>query len=223
MTKVIYLTFDDGPNEPYTSQILDLLAEYNAKATFFVIGKNVEKYPEVTKRIVLAGHAIGIHSYTHNPVKVILGQLMEEIALTEALIKKYTGVETKLYRSPWGITMPWLGTKLRAAGYALFHWDIMAHDWWQPSVEFISSHIVQRAFPGAVILLHDGDQLNSGSRKNTIESLRIILKELISSGYSFEVLPKELAKSPKSLIVDNWKGIMYLVRNLKISGNKHGK
>ncbi len=188
LEKNIYLTFDDGPNEPYTSQVLDILSAKGAKATFFVCGKNIEQNPESIKKIVEAGHAIGAHSYSHNPWKVIAGNLFDETEYTRELIKKYTGVDTRIYRSPWGITMPWLNRKLKQNGYSVFHWNIMSFDWWQPSAEYIADHTLKRIFSDAIILLHDGDQTQNGSRNNTIKALPVILTELSAKNYKFKLL-----------------------------------
>lgn len=186
--KIIYLTFDDGPNEPYTSRVLDILAEHGAKATFFVCGQNIIRSPESLKRIASGEHAIGIHSYSHSLLKTLAGKLMAEIAYTRDLIQKYAGRDTLLYRSPWGITMPWLKKKILAEGFFIFHWDIMAFDWRQPRPELIAGRVIGQAFSGAVVLLHDGCQVKNCSRQNTVEALPVILKQLTQQGYSFKIL-----------------------------------
>jgi peptidoglycan/xylan/chitin deacetylase (PgdA/CDA1 family) len=189
--KTIYLTFDDGPLQPYLSEALAILEQFQAKATFFVCGINIERQPSLARQIVEAGHAIGNHSYSHSLIKTLSGNLLEEIERTGGLIKQSTGVDTKLYRSPWGITMPNLRRKLLAAGYKIYHWDIMALDWWQPSPQYIARRVIARIFPGAIVLLHLGDQTRKGDRENTVRALPIILKELNDQGYSFASLPGE--------------------------------
>jgi peptidoglycan/xylan/chitin deacetylase (PgdA/CDA1 family) len=188
LSKPIFLTFDDGPNEPYTSQILDILAANKTKATFFVCGKNIEKTPEALQRIAAAGHSIGIHSYSHNLGKVLKGDLIEEIETTRKLIYRYTNINTRLYRSPWGITRPKLKQQLSQQHYRLIHWDIMAFDWWKSAPEYISRHIIRRAFSGAIVLLHDGNGIKKGNRANTVAALPIILETLSKQGYTFTSL-----------------------------------
>ncbi len=204
--KSIFLTFDDGPNEPYTSQILNVLAAHGAKATFFVCGMNIEKYPEVLQRVVAYGHAVGIHSYSHNLKKVLRGDLMQEIVLTRELIRRYAHVDTKLCRSPWGITRPKLKQQLLFQGYQLFYWDIMAFDWRRPDLKMIAGHVIRRAFPGALVLLHDGEGIRSGERTNTVKSLPLILDALGRQGYTFESLSQNSSprlNSLKSITADN--------------------
>lgn len=195
--KFVFLTFDDGPNEPYTSQILDLLARHNAKATFFVCGQNIERLPDSLQRIVAGGHALGIHSYSHNFWKTLSGNLLAEIELTRELIKRHGGVDTNLYRSPWGITLPRLSLELARRGYRLMTWDIMAFDWRQPPAAALAGHICNRAFPAAVILLHDGDQTGSGDRANTVKALPLILETLSQRGFQFLALNQHSLPRPK--------------------------
>ncbi len=189
MSKNIYLTFDDGPNEPYTSQVLDILKEHGAKATFFFCGKNILRFPGVTRRVVEEGHAIGNHTYSHNPWRVITGMLRTEIRKTNDLIEQETGLRTKLYRSPWGITMPWLARWLRKNGFSIWHWDLHAYDWRRPSPEYIAQRIISRAHPGAVVLLHVGLDVSGGDRSEMVQALPSILRELGKEGYVFTSLP----------------------------------
>lgn len=188
--KIIYLTFDDGPNEPYTSQILEVLKTFGAKATFFVCGKNIERHPESLKNILADGHAIGNHSYAHNIMNVLLGgqTLKQEVDKTNSLIKKYTGTENQLYRSPWGLTMPWMKPWLKANNFKIFHWDILAYDWRQPPAEWMAERVTDKAFPGAVVLLHDGNETSGGNRSQTVKALPIILGHLTKQNYKFEPL-----------------------------------
>ena len=204
--KTIFLTFDDGPNEPYTSEILDILAAHQAKATFFVCGKNIEKWPSVLKHIAEAGHAIGIHSYSHDLAKTIRGDLLKEIEVTRKLILLYTDISTKLFRPPWGITRPKLKRQLLSLGYFLVPWYIMAFDWRKPAPKFIANHVIQRAFPGAVVLLHDGEGVKEADRSNTVKALPAILQALSSQGYEFSGLSQDYKKAHgnlKSIMIDN--------------------
>lgn len=190
MEKNIYLTFDDGPNEPFTSQILEILKQHSAKATFFVCGKNIERHPQSLKNIFDAGHSIGNHSFSHSAITVLTAgkTLRNEIMRTNRLIKKHICTDSHLYRSPWGMTMPWLKPWLKRNGFFTYHWNIMAFDWLKPSANFIAGHIIKKAFPGAIILLHDGNQAIGGDRTQTIKALPIILEQLANQGYSFKAL-----------------------------------
>lgn len=186
--KIIYLTFDDGPNEPYTSDLLRVLAEHDARATFFLCGRNIQRYPNSVKAIADAGNGVGIHSYYHNFWRALMGMMMAEAKRTCTLIYEATGIDTRLYRSPWGITMPWLARRLSRAGYKIFHWDIMAFDWLCPPAEYIARRVIDRAFPGAIVLLHDGNGVSTGDRSNTVTATKIILEALGKEGYRFKAL-----------------------------------
>lgn len=186
--KIIYLTFDDGPSEPYTSELLAVLKDFGANATFFVCGQNVEKFPHVIGNIAKGGHAIGNHTYSHSFIKLFNKNILLEIDRTSALIEEHAGSKPSLYRSPWGLTMPWVRKDIEDRGYKIFHWDIMAFDWWQLSPNFIAKLVINRAYPGAIILLHDGDQVTGKSRSNTVAAVRLILQGLTNRGYTFKRL-----------------------------------
>ena len=115
----VFLTFDDGPNEPYTSKILDILKEHQAKASFFACGKNIERYPDSIKRIVAEGHTIGNHAYTHSKLISRLGLLAGEIEKTSKIIEQITGRKTHYFRPPWGMLTPWLRSYLRKNNYQI--------------------------------------------------------------------------------------------------------
>lgn len=193
--KIAYLTFDDGPNEPYTSQILEILKSRGASATFFLCGKNAERQPDMPAKILAAGCAIGSHAYSHSWLKVFSAGLYDEIAQTAAILEKVVAKNTggtapvRLARAPWGL-MRWdVRRKLLAAGFKIFHWDIAAYDWWQPKPAYIAAKIIREIRPGAVILLHDGEKtLPNRSRANTVAALPLIIDGLRAKGYRFEVL-----------------------------------
>ncbi len=210
MDKALYLTFDDGPNEPYTSQILDILKTFGARATFFVCGENIERHPQSLKNIYDAGHAIGNHSFSHNIKHVLLaGQILkDEIMRTNRHIKMYTGVDNHLYRSPWGLCMPWLKPWLKQNGFFTYHWNIMAFDWSQPPANFIADHIIKRAFPGAIVLLHDGHENIGTDRRQTVKALSAVLGELAGQGYSFHSLDNNIFHPHK--IIKDFAADLYL-------------
>jgi peptidoglycan/xylan/chitin deacetylase (PgdA/CDA1 family) len=187
--KSLYLTFDDGPSRPYTPQILELLNLHGAKATFFVCGKNAEIYPEIVRQIADSGHALGNHAYSHSWRKTFSLSLAEEFDHTDAVIKKITGVETKLLRPPWGLIRSSIRKNLEARGFKFVFWDVQAYDWWQPPVSFIEKRVISNVRPGSVILLHDGQKTNQGkNRTSTLAALPKILQTLQVRGYQFENL-----------------------------------
>lgn len=155
--KKIAITFDDGPHPIITSKVLKLLSDYNAKATFFCIGKHVETYPDVLKSIHDQGHLIGNHSFTHrygidfNKVKAWTA----EIELTDIAIANVTGSKPKLFRPPFGVTTPNLAAALKQTGHKAIGWNIRSYDTVLKNPNAVLKRITKNVKPGAVILLHD--------------------------------------------------------------------
>ncbi|HEY3375524.1 MAG TPA: polysaccharide deacetylase family protein [Candidatus Aquicultor sp.] len=189
---VIAITFDDGPNPIYTPKILDVLKEKGVKATFFVVGCHVKKYPEVAKRIVDEGHDIGNHTYTHKDMvpstrRMVLAQTRK----TNHIIEQVTGANTKLFRPPRGI----YSTAVRKVivdeeGYNLILWTVSSVDWRGLSPQRILRRITRFARPGAILLFHDSGALvrrEGASRENTVESLGLVIDHLHARG--FEIIP----------------------------------
>ncbi|MBI5308332.1 MAG: polysaccharide deacetylase family protein [Planctomycetes bacterium] len=180
----IFLTFDDGPNEPYTSQILDVLKEHEARATFFVCGKGVERFPQITRRILHEGHSLGNHAYSHSMLLTITGFMRKEIEKTSELILKTTGAKTRLFRPPWGVATPWLKIYLKANKYQTVLWDINSYDWTEIPASSIEGIVLKKARPGAVILLHDGKNTkHHHDRSQTVQALPAIIKALRQKGF----------------------------------------
>lgn len=156
-TKKIAITFDDGPNSQFTSEVLKILSEYNAKATFFCIGEQVEKHPEVLKSIVNEGHIVGNHSYTHNyfiNFKSTQGWIAE-LQKADEVIERVTGVKPTLFRPPFGVTTPHLAKAIKASGHRVIAWNIRSFDTVLKNPEVILKRLTHQVKPGSVILLHD--------------------------------------------------------------------
>ena len=179
----IALTFDDGPHPRKTLQILDILAEYKIRATFFLIGENVEYYPEAAKRIISEGHEIGNHTYSHphNMNKTDKNEIFREMEACEKSIYKVLGCKTTLFRPPEGVVDEYIRTAALSRGYNVILWSIDTRDWAGASVDTIISGIVKNISPGDIILMHD----YTGKHAHTIEALRIMIPKLLEMGYSF--------------------------------------
>jgi len=192
----IALTFDDGPNEPYTSRVLSILERYKIKATFFVIGQNARRYPEVCRRIVAAGNVIGNHSYHHyKSLCLRWGKAVaRDIELAHQAIYECTGFEPKLFRPPHGFRTPWLMRTVHHLGYTVVTWDNMTGDWKaNKSGEEIGQTIVQRAKPGSVIVLHDGrNSRPSYDRSQMLQALPFVIETLEERGFDFVTIPELL-------------------------------
>ena len=180
--KIIALTFDDGPHRIYTAEVLDILAKYNAKATFFIIGENAEKNPELVLRVHDEGHEVANHTYTH-PLKTTIANLEKELQRTNETIYSITGFYPKLFRPVGG---EYTDGMIKAAvdqGYkvVMWSWHQDTVDWKNPGVKNIVRKVLTVTKPGDVILFHDG----GGNRKQTVKALEEILPELQKQGYKF--------------------------------------
>lgn len=198
----IALTFDDGPNEPYTSNVLSILEQYRIKATFFVIGQNARRYPATCRRIVTAGNVIGNHSYHHyKSLCLRRGKAVaRDIELANQAIYECTGFEPKLFRPPHGFRTPWLMRTVHHLGYTVVTWDNMTSDWKaEKSGEEIIRAILQRAKPGGVIVMHDGrDTKLSYDRSHMLQALPFVIETLKERGFDFVTIP-ELIESEREL------------------------
>ncbi|MBA6153891.1 polysaccharide deacetylase family protein [Gelidibacter maritimus] len=155
--KKIALTFDDGPNPEFTLKVLQILKDYNAKATFFCIGQHIETYPEILKAIVQDGHDIGNHSFSHNLMIDFNSteRWLQEIKQTDNSIHKISGKKTTLFRPPFGVTTPKLARALKVTEHKVIGWNIRSFDTVISNPQKILKRITKRVHPGAIILLHD--------------------------------------------------------------------
>jgi peptidoglycan-N-acetylglucosamine deacetylase len=197
--KIVAITFDDGPNEPYTSQILDILKENDIQATFFAIGKNVELYPDVARRILAEGSVLGNHSYTHDANHALSIFGTRDLAKAEEVIYNITGVLPHLYRPPHGKKTPWELAYTKKSHLIEVMWNASANDqhevafFGKPTPEDYAKDIVKNVHPGSIILLHDGYGLNHDGVTNdksiTVLSLPLIIQQLRDKGYTFVTVP----------------------------------
>jgi peptidoglycan-N-acetylglucosamine deacetylase len=183
--KVIALTFDDGPNPFYTPQILVLLKEYGARATFFVTGMQVQKYPELAKRQVQEGHELGNHMYSHPKIsRLATDQIRQELAQTERSIIAATGQKPPLlFRPPGGYIDQTVVDVAKHAGYIVVLWSFHqdTQDWKRPGVRKIVRKVVDHANGDDIVLFHD----HGGNRGQTVRALKQILPSLQKQGYRF--------------------------------------
>lgn len=198
--KVIALTFDDGPWPETTAQVLDILKQNNIKGTFFVVGQNVKNYPDLLRRVVAEGHAIGNHTWHHwyhfmNPKVAAY-----EIDNTNNLIYNVTGVKTNLFRPPGGMMHNGLVAHARNQKYAVIMWSSDSIDYSLPGVPKLVNNVFRQAKPGGIVLLHDG----GGNRSQTVEALPEIISRFRNQGYSFVTVPEllEMQYKDQKLIAD---------------------
>lgn len=184
--KVIYLTFDDGPWVPYTQQILDILAKYDAQATFFMVGEMAAQHKDLVRKVKAAGHAIGNHTWDHaNLTTLSDAQIIEELQRTEHTLATVGPVLGACMRPPYGATNSHIRSLAKKQGYHTYLWDYWAEDWNQPPIPQFLQSLETATEPGSNILLHDG----GGDRPNTVEAMRIMIPRWIKKGYTFQALP----------------------------------
>ena len=184
--KVVALTFDDGPDETFTPQILDILKKYNIKATFFVVGEKVGYNKKLINREIDEGKEIGNHTYTHiNVSKNGYNKIKKEIVDTQDAIKSVTGIYPKLFRPPYRAISKDMCEIIRQNDMNIVLWSYVdARDWSNPGVSSIVKTIEDGVQNGCIILLHDYNKVRT-SKSQTIEALEIMIPDLLKKGYKF--------------------------------------
>ena len=181
--KVIALTFDDGPG-PYTTHLLDILDQYGAKATFFLIGSKVSGQASVVRSIHARGHQLGNHSWSHPELpKLSVAQIAGEIDRTNEAVRQATGVKPNILRPPYGAVNGVVLEQLRARGMSSILWSVDTRDWADRNSQIVCSRAVAGARPGAVILMHDIHQ-------TSVNAVPCILSSLKQQGYSFVTIQR---------------------------------
>jgi peptidoglycan-N-acetylglucosamine deacetylase len=189
----IALTYDDGPNDPYTFQLLEILAKHNAKATFFMIGKYVDCRPDIARAVAEAGHVIGNHTYTHpNLILQSRWQVTDEIQRCERALDDAVGERhAALFRPPFGGRRPATLRQVRKIGLAPVMWNITGFDWRGLPAETIMHKVDSHMRDGAVILLHDGGHVNFGTdRASTVAATDHFLERYQGEGFNFRTIPE---------------------------------
>lgn len=187
--KEIFLTFDDGPTPEITSWVLLELKKYNAKATFFCIGSNIKKHPEIFKKIISEGHSIGNHTLNHvNGWKTSKKKYLDEVNSTESIITKDIIYNySKLFRPPFGKITKSQAKTLLKKNYTIIMWDILAKDWMTTiNPKRIKEIILKKSQQGSIIVFHDSLK----AEKNLKEILPEVLIYFSKKGYVFKNIPQ---------------------------------
>ncbi|AFZ04081.1 polysaccharide deacetylase family protein [Calothrix sp. PCC 6303] len=188
--KVIALTFDDGPWQETTTQMLDILKKNDIKATFFWVGTAIKENPEIAKKVVADGHAIGNHTWHHWYKQMDAATAKSEIEHTADLIYQTTGVKTTLFRPPGGYLNNGLAGYAKSQKYAVVMWSQTSADT-DPKAKYqvFVKNVIRDAKPGGIVLMHDG----GGDRRRTVQALPGIIQGLKAKGYRFVTVPELLA------------------------------
>ncbi len=200
--KRIALTYDDGPNPAYTPELLELLARHGAHATFFQIGKWVEREPALAKEVRDAGHAVGNHTFNHPTLALCsTDRVKEELRLcheaSQAADIEYSTVDSaSLMRCPWGRRRPGTLRAVKSAGYMPVQWSITGWDWAERKTADDIAGRCLKAREGDVILLHDGVHTEPrADRSKSVYATRQVLEQLGAEGYEFVTIPELVAAS----------------------------
>jgi peptidoglycan/xylan/chitin deacetylase (PgdA/CDA1 family) len=197
--RAVALTFDDGPASPYTGEILALLKEYGAKATFFVMGARVEQYPHLIKAMLEGGHEVGNHTYSHprlpNIAKPVWIEELERTRLALDMLGCPSG--SRLVRPPYSAYDERLAAYLRHTGRSLVLWGLDSGDWQGLGAGTIAHNVLSRVKNGSIIIFHDSDAEGRASRRATVEALEMILPALKKTGYAMVTISELCARRPR--------------------------
>ncbi len=180
--KKVALTFDDGPSPIWTPKILDELKRANIKATFFMVGHHVKKYPDVAKRVAKEGHQIGNHGYAHSVLLYYTPEeLEEEIKYTEHVIRDVTGKTTKCFRPPKALITKEEKGKIKSMGYNVVLWSLNSKDWVTFDNKSMIRYILRNIQNGDIILFHDSGGIfkrEGGDRSETVSAIPLLTEKL---------------------------------------------
>jgi peptidoglycan/xylan/chitin deacetylase (PgdA/CDA1 family) len=199
-SKQLALTYDDGPNDPHTLRLLEVLAKHEVHATFFLIGRYVKQRPDIVREVVSAGHVVGNHTFTH-PLLIFksAAQVRTELETCDRALGDAVGEHSALFRPPFGGRRPAVLRIARLLGLEPVMWNVTGYDWNAPSVEHIERKVTRRVRGGDVILLHDGGHLQMGAdRSRTVAATDHLIAKYKTEGYEFVTIPQMMEKQPSA-------------------------
>ncbi len=196
------LTFDDGPNDPHTLKLLEVLAKHNVKATFFMIGRYVRERPDIALAVAAAGHVIGNHTFTH-PLLIFQSGAQTRVELTNCrhALEDTVGPHSKLFRPPFGGRRPATLRIARELGLEPVMWNITGYDWNAPPAAAIEAKVARRisAGGGDIILLHDGGHKAMGAdRAQTVMAVDNLIRRYKDLGFEFLTIPEMMRREAVS-------------------------
>ena len=191
-SRQLALTFDDGPNDPHTLRLLEVLARHGVKATFFMIGRFVRERPEIARAVAQAGHVVGNHTFTHPNLFFASGsRLARELDDCDQALTEAVGEHSKLFRPPFGLRRPGTLRAVAGRGLTTVMWSVTAFDWKLPTAEAIERRVAGQVRGGGVILLHDGGHQHMGTdRAPTVAATDSLIARYRGEGYSFATIPE---------------------------------
>ena len=191
-SRQIALTYDDGPNDPHTLRLLEVLARQDVQATFFLIGRHVQQHQEIAREIVQAGHAVGNHTFTH-PLLTFKSEseISQQLSECRAALQDAIGEHSNLFRPPFGGRRPAVLRVARELGMEPVMWNVTGYDWKAPPADVIERKVAKQIRGGDVILLHDGGHKEMGAdRSQTVMATDRLIVRYKSEGYEFVTIPR---------------------------------
>ncbi len=191
-SRKIALTYDDGPNDPHTFRLLEVLAKHDVRATFFMIGRYVRQRPDIAREVVKAGHVVGNHTFTH-PLLIFKAkaELGKELADCRATLQDTVGAHSDLFRPPFGGRRPAVLRIVRELGMKPVMWNVTGYDWNAPPAAVIEKKCESQMRGGDVILLHDGGHREmEADRSQTVIATDHLISRYKSQGYEFVTIPQ---------------------------------
>ena len=186
-SKQIALTYDDGPNDPHTMKLLDVLAKHGVRATFFMIGHYVQQRPDIARAVAQAGHVVGNHTFTH-PLLIFKSaeQTRTELVKCRSALQDAIGEHSNLFRPPFGGRRPATLRVARSLGLETVMWNVTGYDWNAPPAAVIEKKVARKMRGGDVILLHDGGHRAMGAdRAQTVIATDSLIHQYKDQGYEF--------------------------------------
>lgn len=190
--RVVALTFDDGPVRGGTERVLDELARLGVAATFFCVGVNAERHPELIRRAIAAGHVIAAHSMWHNRLDALSLTGAAHLDRCQAALRDTSGHVPALYRAPWGWLTPWEALRVRRRGLSLIAWDVYSLDANEPPppAQAMLARTLARVRPGSIVLCHDGyAHADARERPETVALIAALVPALRARGYDLVTVP----------------------------------
>jgi|SRR5580704_9087328 peptidoglycan/xylan/chitin deacetylase (PgdA/CDA1 family) len=194
-SRQLALTYDDGPNDPHTRQLLDVLAKHNVLATFFLIGRYVQQRPEIAREIAAAGHVVGNHTFTH-PLLTFKSEteIQQQLLDCRAALHDAIGQQSNLFRPPFGGRRPAVLRIARELGLEPVMWNVTGYDWNAPHAAEIERKVRRQIRGGDVILLHDGGHKQLGAdRSQTVLATDHLITRFKEKGYEFVAIPQMMS------------------------------
>jgi peptidoglycan-N-acetylglucosamine deacetylase len=196
-SKQIALTYDDGPNDPHTLKLLDVLAKHSVRATFFMIGRYVRQRPDLARAVAQAGHVIGNHTFTH-PLLIFesAARMRMQLVDCQQVLEDTVGEHSNLFRPPFGGRRPATLRVARALGLETVMWNVTGYDWNAPPAAVIEKKVARQMRGGEVVLLHDGGHRAMGAdRAQTVIATDNLIRRCKDQGYEFVPVEEMLAVS----------------------------